>query len=62
MKNKKPFTFTLNDDLVKWFKLYAETRQVSMSSILNSFILDLKNNYKGMINKPIDTIKVKRNN
>ena len=62
MINKKPYTFTLNDELVKWFKLYAETQQVSMSSILNSYILGLKNNYKGMINKPIDAIKIKRNN
>lgn len=61
MKNKKAFTFTLNEELIQWFKLYAETQQVSMSSVLNSYILELRNNYKGVINKPIDTIKVKRN-
>ncbi len=61
MKNKKAFTFTLNNDLVRWFKLYAETQQVSMSSILNSYILELKNNYKGVINKPINVLKVKKN-
>ena len=62
MKNKIAFTFTLNDELVRWFKLYAETQQVSMSSILNSYILDLKNNYNSGSTKPMDTIKVKRNN
>ena len=62
MKTKKAFTFTLNEDLVDWFKSYAEKEQRSMSSIINTHILDLKNNYKGVLDKPINGIKVKRNN
>ncbi len=39
---KKQFTFTLNEELVKWFRKYANSEDISMSSILNSYILKLK--------------------
>ena len=39
---KKQFTFTLNEELVKWFRKYANTEDRSMSSIINSYILNLK--------------------
>ena len=39
---KKQFTFTLNEELVKWFRKYSEEEDRSMSSIINSYILNLK--------------------
>ena len=42
MKRKKPYTFTLNKDLMEWFKFYAKEEDRSMSSIINSYILNLK--------------------
>tara|TARA_B100000131_G_scaffold239350_1_gene231574 strand:- start:54 stop:221 length:168 start_codon:yes stop_codon:yes gene_type:complete len=39
---KKQFTFTLNEELVKWFRKYSEDEDRSMSSIINSYILNLK--------------------
>ena len=57
MKKKKPYTFTLNEDLMEWFKFYAKEEDRSMSSLLNSFILELKRN--GQTNKPSNVMKVK---
>ena len=42
MKKKKQFTFTLNQELVSWFREYAEEEDRSMSSLLNSYILKLR--------------------
>ena len=42
MKNKKQYTFTLNERLINWFRLYADEEDRSMSSIINSYILNLK--------------------
>ena len=39
---KKQFTFTLNEELVKWFRKYSDDEDRSMSSIINSYILKLK--------------------
>jgi|TARA_Y100000034_G_C6898537_1_gene414833 hypothetical protein len=61
MKKKKPYTFTLNVDLMKWFKDYAGVEDRSMSSLLNSYILKLKRrNNIGDIPAPTNVLKVKR--
>ena len=39
---KKQYTFTLNEKLVSWLRKYAEEEDISMSSIINSYILKLK--------------------
>ncbi len=39
---KKQFTFTLNEELVEWLKIYAKEEERSMSSLINSYILKLK--------------------
>ena len=54
MKNKKQYTFTLNERLINWFRLYADEEDRSMSSIINSYILDLKR--KSDTNKPSGNI------
>ena len=58
MKRKKPYTFTLNEDLMEWFKFYAKEEDRSMSSLLNSYILSLRRS--GQSPTPINTLKVKR--
>ena len=59
MKTKKPYTFTLNEDLMQWFKFYARDEDRSMSSLLNSFILSLKreNDFNIIKNRPKNTLK-----
>jgi hypothetical protein len=46
MKSKKPYTFTLNEETMGWFKEYAKRSERSMSSILNSHILSLREEYE----------------
>ena len=54
MKNKKQYTFTLNERLINWFRLYADEEDRSMSSSIISYILDLKR--KSDTNKPSGNI------
>ena len=54
MKKKKQYTFTLNERLLNWFRIYADEEDVSMSSIINSYILELKRNSE--TNKPTGNI------
>ncbi len=42
MGNKKQYTFTLNEELVNWFREHATLNGRTMSSLLNSHILELK--------------------
>ena len=42
MGNKKQYTFTLNEELVDWFRDHATLNGRTMSSLLNSYILELK--------------------
>ena len=42
MKKKKPYTFTLNQELMGWFRAYADLEERSMSGLLNSYLLGLK--------------------
>ena len=42
MKSKKQYTFTLNEKLLNWFRVFADEEDRSMSSIINSYILTLK--------------------
>ena len=51
---KKQYTFTLNERLINWFRVYADEEDRSMSSIINSYILDLKR--KSETNKPTGNI------
>ena len=42
MKKKKAYTFTLNENLISWFRAYADLEDRSMSGLLNSYLLSLK--------------------
>tara|TARA_Y100000310_G_scaffold101532_1_gene99637 strand:+ start:13363 stop:13599 length:237 start_codon:yes stop_codon:yes gene_type:complete len=46
MSKRKPHTFTLNEEAMSWFKEYSKKTDRSMSSILNSHILSLKEEYE----------------
>ena len=52
MKKKKPYTFTLNQELMGWFREYADEEDRSMSSLLNSYILKLRKNNDGEYTPP----------
>ena len=56
MKKKKPYTFTLNQELMNWFKDYAEEEDRTMSSLLNSYILKTKRTVESSI-KPKNVLK-----
>ena len=58
MKRKKQYTFTLNEELVCWFRDYAYEEDRSMSSILNSYILTLRKT-NDHLPKPNNVLKVK---
>ena len=59
MKKKKQFTFTLNQELMDWFKDYASEEDRSMSSILNSYILTLKRGNSPIPKPTTNILKVK---
>ena len=46
MCKRKPYTFTLNEEAMTWFKTYSKKADRSMSSILNSHILSLKEEHE----------------
>ncbi len=46
MSKRKPYTFTLTEEAMSWFKEYSKKTDRSMSSILNSHILSLKEEHE----------------
>ena len=41
---KKKVSFTIDEDLMLWFRLYSKSEYTTMSSIINQYILNLKRN------------------
>ena len=39
---KKKYSFTIEDRLVNWFRLYVKEESTTMSAVLNQYILSLK--------------------
>jgi len=39
---KKKYSFTIEESLVDWFRLYVREESTSMSAVLNQHILSLK--------------------
>ena len=39
---KKKYSFTVDETLMEWFRVYAKGESTSMSAILNQYILSLK--------------------
>tara|TARA_Y100000310_G_scaffold203006_1_gene203270 strand:+ start:191 stop:394 length:204 start_codon:yes stop_codon:yes gene_type:complete len=41
---KKKYSFTLDEELIDWFKKYCKEEYTNMSCTINQYILDLKRN------------------
>ena len=39
---KKKYSFTIDENLIDWFRLYVKDESTSMSGVLNQHILSLK--------------------
>ena len=53
---KKKYSFTLDEELMDWFKNYCRKEYTNMSYTLNKHILDLKRN--DIIRKGVDSNKL----
>jgi len=45
---KKKYSFTIDESLIAWFRLYVKEESTTMSGVLNQHILSLKRG----VNKP----------
>ena len=41
---KRKYSFTIDENLIEWFRLYVKDESTSMSAVLNQYILHLKRN------------------
>ncbi len=39
---KKKYSFTIDEQLMEWFRLYVKDESTTMSAIINQYILSLK--------------------
>jgi|TARA_R110000851_G_scaffold156064_1_gene298552 hypothetical protein len=39
---KKKYSFTIDEGLVDWFRLYVKEESTTMSAVLNQYVLSLK--------------------
>ena len=39
---KRKYSFTIEENLMNWFRLYVKDESTSMSGVLNQYILSLK--------------------
>ena len=39
---KRKYSFTIDETLMEWFRLYVRDESTSMSAVLNQYILNLK--------------------
>ena len=39
---KKRYSFTIDEGLVDWFRLYVKEESTTMSAVLNQYVLSLK--------------------
>ena len=60
---KKRCNFTIDSELIEWFQEYAKKEARTMSSLINSHILELKKNKEGISNNTPskNVLKVKNN-
>ncbi len=49
---KEKVSFTIDKDLVSWFRLYCKDERTTMSSLLNQYIFSLKKNNAHYGGKP----------
>ncbi len=53
---KEKVSFTIEKDLMSWFRLYCKDEYKTMSSVLSEHILYLKRNKEGYV-KPSNVLK-----
>ena len=39
---KKKYSFTIDETLMEWFRLYVRDESTTMSAVLNQYVLSLK--------------------
>jgi len=39
---KRKYSFTIDETLMEWFRLYVRDESTSMSAVLNQYVLSLK--------------------
>jgi len=44
---KEKVSFTIDKDLIGWFRLHIKDEHTTMSALINHYILDLKRNREG---------------
>lgn len=49
---KEKVSFTIDKDLISWFRLYCKDERITMSSLLNQYIFNLKKNTASYGGKP----------
>jgi hypothetical protein len=45
---KRKYSFTIDENLMQWFRLYVREESTTMSGILNQYILKLKREQQNM--------------
>ena len=57
---KKKYSFTLDEELIDWFKRYCKEEYTNMSCTINQYILDLKRNNIIKQNKNSNKLPIKQ--
>ena len=57
---KKKYSFTLDEELIDWFKKYCKEEYTNMSCTINQYILDLKRNNIIKQNKNSNKLPIKQ--
>ena len=55
---KEKVSFTVDRDLYLWFKLHVKDERMSMSALVNKYIMDLKNSRES---RPKNLLKTNQN-
>ena len=62
MSKKQRYNFTLDTDLMEWFKFYCKQNRVSCSSVLNQQIFKMHSDNNNHMNRPkLPSISTKSN-
>ena len=57
---KKKYSFTLDEELINWFKKYCKEEYTNMSCTINQYILELKRNNIIKQNKNSNKLPIKQ--
>ncbi len=57
MSKKKRYNFTLDEDLMMWFKMYCKENRITASAEINNQLFKLYR--QNVVTKPINTLPTK---